>query len=63
MAQGREQAKGFPPREQPTTRYLSLDPQLRGDIDETAIRGILAARACTIDDFQEFMRASSDVRI
>lgn len=29
----------------------------QGDTNETAIRGILAARACTVDEFQEFMRS------
>jgi hypothetical protein len=55
--------KDFHPEHNPAFDVSLETLWSQGDIDETAIRGVLAARACTIDNFQEFMRTSPEDRI
>lgn len=55
--------KDFHPEHNPAFDISLETFRSQGDIDETAIRGVLAARACTIDNFQEFMRTGAEDRI
>lgn len=55
--------KDFHPEHNPAFDVSLETLRSQGDIDETAIQGVLAARACTIDNFQKFMHTSPEDRM